>query len=271
MAVHHGRIVKRTGDGSIIEFRSVVDAVNCAIEIQRAMVERNAEVAPNKRIEFRIGIHLGDVVEESDGDLIGDGVNIAARLEGVATGCDLSVRACLLASQGTARIQGRRSRPTEAQERRRARARLPAPPRPAHDAESARSHDEAARHLQALACARRRASLSPLVEAGACRGMRGWSLAGSAPPWPREARTRPGSSIGVLPVRRYSGDEEQDYFADGITADLTTDLWHLPDSFVCHAGPRSPTRARRSTRKRSVANSAFATCWKAACGGSARR
>src|ERR1700738_529080 len=84
IAVHHGRIVKRTGDGSIIEFRSVVDAVNCAIEIQRAMVERNAEVAPDKRIQFRIGIHLGDVVEESDGDLMGDGVNIAARLEGVA-------------------------------------------------------------------------------------------------------------------------------------------------------------------------------------------
>jgi adenylate cyclase len=83
IAVHHGRVVKRTGDGSIIEFRSVVDAVNCAIEIQRAMVERNAEVAPDKRIEFRIGIHLGDVVEESDGDLMGDGVNIAARLESI--------------------------------------------------------------------------------------------------------------------------------------------------------------------------------------------
>ena len=85
IAVHHGRVVKRTGDGAIVEFRSVVDAVNCAIEVQRAMVERNAGVAPDKRIEFRIGIHLGDVVEESDGDLMGDGVNIAARLEGVAT------------------------------------------------------------------------------------------------------------------------------------------------------------------------------------------
>jgi class 3 adenylate cyclase len=82
--VHHGRVVKRTGDGAIVEFRSVVDAVNCAIEIQRAMVERNAGVASDKRIEFRIGIHLGDVVEESDGDLMGDGVNIAARLQGVA-------------------------------------------------------------------------------------------------------------------------------------------------------------------------------------------
>ena len=84
ISVHHGRVVKRTGDGAIVEFRSVVDAVNCAIEVQRAMVERNAEVAPDKRIEFRIGIHLGDVVEESDGDLMGDGVNIAARIEGIA-------------------------------------------------------------------------------------------------------------------------------------------------------------------------------------------
>jgi adenylate cyclase len=84
IAVHHGRVVKRTGDGSVIEFRSVVDAVRCALEVQHAMVERNAGVALEKRIEFRIGIHLGDVVEESDGDLMGDGVNIAARLEGIA-------------------------------------------------------------------------------------------------------------------------------------------------------------------------------------------
>src|ERR1700690_1690177 len=84
ISVHRGSIVKRTGDGSVIEFRSVVDAVRCALEVQHAMVERNAGVAPDKRIEFRIGIHLGDVVEESDGDLMGDGVNIAARLEGIA-------------------------------------------------------------------------------------------------------------------------------------------------------------------------------------------
>ena len=84
IAVHHGRIVKRTGDGSIVEFRSVVDAVRCAIEVQNAMVERNAGVPEDRRIVFRIGIHIGDVVEEADGDLMGDGVNIAARLEGVA-------------------------------------------------------------------------------------------------------------------------------------------------------------------------------------------
>ena len=84
VAAHHGRIVKRTGDGLIAEFRSVVDAVRCAIEVQIAMVERNAGVAADKRVEFRVGIHLGDVVEEADGDLMGDGVNIAARLEAIA-------------------------------------------------------------------------------------------------------------------------------------------------------------------------------------------
>src|SRR5712671_6973190 len=85
IAAHHGRVVKRTGDGSLVEFRSVVDAVRCAIEVQNGMVERNAGLPPERRIEFRIGIHLGDVVEESDGDLMGDGINIASRLEGVAS------------------------------------------------------------------------------------------------------------------------------------------------------------------------------------------
>src|ERR1700678_31911 len=84
VATHHGRVVNRTGDGSLIEFRSVVDAVRCAIEVQNGMVERNAGLPPERRIEFRMGIHLGDVVVEADGDLMGDGVNIAARLEGMA-------------------------------------------------------------------------------------------------------------------------------------------------------------------------------------------
>ena len=76
--------MKRTGDGTLDEFRSVVDAVLCAIEVQNGMVERNAGLPPENRIELRIGIHLGDVVEESDGDLMGDGVDVACRLEGIA-------------------------------------------------------------------------------------------------------------------------------------------------------------------------------------------
>ncbi len=80
---HGGRVVKRMGDGVIVEFRSVVEAVRCAVEVGNGLVERNAAIPPDRRIEVRTGIHLGDVVEEADGDLLGDGVNIAARLEGI--------------------------------------------------------------------------------------------------------------------------------------------------------------------------------------------
>ncbi len=88
IAIHNGRLVKRTGDGAIVEFRSVVEAVRCAMEVRSGLAERNAGVPADKRIEARVGIHLGDVVEESDGDLMGDGVNVAARLEGICEpGC----------------------------------------------------------------------------------------------------------------------------------------------------------------------------------------
>jgi adenylate cyclase len=80
---HHGRIVKTTGDGMLVEFSSVVDAVRCAVEIQRAMIERNSEVPEDRRIRFRIGINLGDVIVDGD-DIFGDGVNIAARLEALS-------------------------------------------------------------------------------------------------------------------------------------------------------------------------------------------
>jgi adenylate cyclase len=78
IATHRGRTVKRTGDGILIEFRSVVDATRCAVAMQHGMIERNAGLPAERRIEFRVGVHLGDVVEEGDGDLMGDGVNIAA-------------------------------------------------------------------------------------------------------------------------------------------------------------------------------------------------
>ena len=81
---HRGRIVKNTGDGSLAEFASVVDAVRCATEIQRGMADRNAPIPREKRIEFRIGINLGDIIVEGDGDIYGDGVNVAARMEALA-------------------------------------------------------------------------------------------------------------------------------------------------------------------------------------------
>src|SRR5262249_1347646 len=83
IATHRGRIVKTTGDGILIEFPSVVDAVRCAVEVQQQMTAKDANQPQDKRIAFRVGIHIGDVVVEGD-DLLGDGVNVAARLESVA-------------------------------------------------------------------------------------------------------------------------------------------------------------------------------------------
>src|SRR5215467_8349508 len=83
IAAHNGRLVKTTGDGLLVEFSSVVDALCCATEVQAGMAERNAAVPADKSLEFRIGVHQGDIVVE-DGDIFGDGVNVAARLEGLA-------------------------------------------------------------------------------------------------------------------------------------------------------------------------------------------
>ena len=83
IAEHHGRIARRTGDGMLVEFASVVDAVRCAVDMQQRMRERNADVSSDQKIEFRIGINLGDIIIDGD-DIHGDGVNIAARLEGIA-------------------------------------------------------------------------------------------------------------------------------------------------------------------------------------------
>src|SRR5215813_15063558 len=83
IAAHRGRIVKTTGDGMLVEFASAVDATRCAVEMQRAMAQRSCDMAPEFRIEFRIGIHVGDIMIDDD-DIFGDGVNIAARLEGIA-------------------------------------------------------------------------------------------------------------------------------------------------------------------------------------------
>src|SRR4029434_10457610 len=80
---HRGRVVKTTGDGMLVEFVSVVDAVRCAVDIQRGMAERNSEVPADKRIEFRVGINVGDIIIDGD-DIFGDGVNVAARLEALA-------------------------------------------------------------------------------------------------------------------------------------------------------------------------------------------
>ena len=238
IAVHHGRIVKRTGDGSIIEFRSVVDAVSCAIEVQRAMVERNAEVAPDKRIEFRIGIHLGDVVEESDGDLMGDGVNIAARLEGVA-----KPGAICLSEDAYRQVKRRLDLevtdlgPTQLKNIAEPirvyslEVGVPAQAKPAKPAEPV---TPAAPTPQ-----KRRFGLAPLAAALAAlliviAGGAWWFLNANRPASvatkaPAEAARL---SIVVLPFANLSGDPGQDYLVDALTDELTTSLARIRDSFV---------------------------------------
>ncbi len=181
VAAHHGRVVKRTGDGSIVEFRSVVDAVRCAIEVQNGLVERNAGVPPERRIEFRVGLHLGDIVEESDGDLMGDGVNIAARLEGI---CEPG--GICLSEDAYRQVKGRL--------------------------------DLKAVDLGAI-------QLKNIVEP-----VRVYSLALGERDFPGPAAPvveksgPPRLSIVVLPLANIGGDSAQDYFVDGVTESLTTDL-----------------------------------------------
>ena len=235
IAVHHGRVVKRTGDGSVIEFRSVVDAVNCAIEVQRAMAERNAEVAPEKRIEFRVGIHLGDVVEESDGDLMGDGVNIAARLESVA-----KPGAICLSEQAYWQVKGQLDLavtdlgPTELKNIAdpirvySLQVGVPAQTKPAEPVTPAAPTPQKRRfRLAPLAAAL--AALLIVVAGGA------WWLVNANRPAsvgtkaPAEAARL---SIVVLPFANLSGDPGQDYLVDALTDQLTTALARIRGNFV---------------------------------------
>ena len=197
IAVHHGRIVKRTGDGNIVEFRSVVDAVRCAIEVQNAMVERNAGVPEDRRIVFRIGIHLGDVVEESDGDLMGDGVNIAARLEGIA-----APGAICLSEDAYRQVKGRLDLAVS---------------------------DLGLTQLKNIADPIR-AYLLEVHAAAAKRGARIEHTTQEDHSGQLELPDKP--SIAVLPFQNLSGDPEQEYFADGIVEDVITRLSTIKWLFV---------------------------------------
>ena len=271
IAVHHGRVVKRTGDGSIVEFRSVVDAVNCAIEVQRAMVERNAGVAPDKRIEFRIGIHLGDVVEEADGDLMGDGVNIAARLEGICEpgGICLSEDAY---RQVKSRLElqvadlGRQNLKNIAEPVRAYLLRQGAPATQKPPQAATKTRGVWAR-WPALA-----AGLAlVLLAAGALAWRTGYTPRFLGASVDDKLANAPRLSIVVLPFENLGGDPEQQYFADGSPTILRLIFLTFPIASLSPATPRLHLKAGKSTRKRSGANSACATCSKAASDARAKR
>jgi adenylate cyclase len=190
IAVHNGRVIKRTGDGVLIEFRSVVDAVNCAVEVQNAMMERNAGLPDDRRILFRVGIHVGDVVEESDGDLMGDGVNVASRLEGVA-----QPGAICLSEDAYRQVKGRLNLAVE---------------------------DLGATRLKNVA--------EPIHIYSLEAGVPVVAKTGGAPSPEKSAPHR--LSIVVLPFTNLGVDPEQEYFADGVTESLTTDLSRIRGAFV---------------------------------------
>src|SRR5271167_3991375 len=235
IAVHHGRVVKRTGDGALVEFRSVVDAVRFAIEVQNAMIERNAGVSEDRRIVFRIGIHLGDVVEEADGDLMGDGVNIAARLEGIA-----APGAICLSEDAYRQVKGRLDLavtdlgPTELKN-------IAEPIRVYSLQVGVPAQAKPAEPVTPVAPTRpkRRFGLAPLAAALAAlliviAGGAWWLLAANRPA--SVATKAPGEaarlSIVVTPFANLSGDPGQDYLIDALTDELTTSLARLRDTFV---------------------------------------
>jgi adenylate cyclase len=241
IAVHHGRVVKRTGDGAIIEFRSAVDAVRCAIEIQNSMIERNAGLPEDRRIEFRVGIHVGDVVQEEDGDLMGDGVNIAARLEGIS-----APGAICLSEDAYRQVKGRLevavtdlgstqlkniAEPVRTYS---LQVGKPSQTKQLPGNSSQGSKKPSARALLAAGIA----ALLVAIALGSwyfLSGDRSTTLATGEQPSvgtdasaPEVARL----SLVVLPFTNLSNDPSQDYFADGITENLTTDLSRIPSSFV---------------------------------------
>ena len=236
-----GRIVKTAGDGLLAEFASVVDAMRCAAEVQRGMLDRDAGLDDDRRMRFRIGINLGDVIAE-DGDILGDGVNIAARLEALAepggicisrTVHDqvrdrLSFRLDDMGEQSVHNI----TRPVRVYALGpSAIAQLPAPGLPEAVVPMPN------RWRPAVIAA------APAAVAIAVAAWWLWPVTKTAPPAAVSANapidalgmmptTAPRLSVVVLPFSNLSDDPAQEYLADGITEDLTTDLSRIEDSFV---------------------------------------
>ena len=225
IAMHKGRVVKRTGDGAIVEFRSVVEAVRCAIEVQNGMVERNAGLPPDRSIEFRIGVHLGDVVEESDGDLMGDGVNIVARLEGIAKPGGIC-----LSEDAYRQVSGRLDMAVTDLGQTKLKN-IEKPVRAYSLQVGVPVRAPARRGSMALMIAVAVVAFAAAAGGGAWLLLAGATLRPIVASPPAPAAAGPLSMV-VLPFANLSGDPAQDYFADGVTDNLTTELSRIRHSFV---------------------------------------
>lgn len=253
IAAARGRIVKTMGDGLLVEFPSPVRAVTCAVRIQKAMPGREPDLPPERRFSLRFGINVGDVMAEPDGDLYGDGVNVAARLEPLAEPGGLCV-------SRSVHDQVRDKLPYRFEDRGKLELKNIARPIGVFALSAAAlgalgeiaSEDEADGEAgndtpTGLASAGRNRALrrgtmaAGLAVAAAVGGLGFWSwdnhkaaetaVAASTQPG-SPPLTMPGLSLVVLPFFNLSNDPEQDFFADGLTEDLTTDLSHLAGSFV---------------------------------------
>jgi adenylate cyclase len=215
---HRGRIVKTTGDGMLVEFASAVDAVRCAVDVQRGMAERNEGVPPERRIEFRIGINVGDIIGDAD-DIYGDGVNIAARLEAMAEPGGIYVSRAV-------RDPVRDKLAFSFEDLGEVAAKNIARPihvfRVRHDTEATQLRQASPRVKRRLAIAA--ASLVVLFGAGAGTWFWYGHTPASAPP--------PSLSLVVLPFDNLGGEPDDDYLVAGVTDDLTTALSHIPGTFV---------------------------------------
>src|SRR5712672_984035 len=190
---HRGRIVKNTGDGALVEFGSAVDAVRCAVEIQRGMAEQNIDVPQVKRIEFRIGIHVGDIIIE-DNDIFGDGVNIAVRLEGIAEPGGVSI-----SDDVHRQVRGKVDLAFQ---------------------------DMGAQALRNIAEPMRVWRIG--INCLSTPKVSTYSFPNRAEPLVLPDRP----SIAVLPFQNMSGDPDQDYFADGMVDEITTALSRFKSLFV---------------------------------------
>jgi adenylate cyclase len=229
IAKHHGRIVKLMGDGALVEFASVVDAVRCAVEIQRGMAERDPDLPDDQRVRFRIGVNLGDVIIEGD-DIYGDGVNVAARLEGLAEPAGIVI-------SGTAFDHAKRA---EAGFRYLGRQQVKNIPEPVRayqvllDSAAVGTviEDEAPAapaRWRGLAMAASAVAVITMII-----GLFGWRWLWGEPPSVADTGLPKSDklSIAVLPFENMSGSPEQEYFSDGISEDIITDLSKISDLLV---------------------------------------